>query len=76
VFQIRILRKQILVSSSVEMDKSHRISEKILLILAFDVYGSVHFGNLYVRLRVQLDVHGFMCILPSHTSPNLTVLKV
>jgi hypothetical protein len=26
----------------------------------FDVHGSVHLGNVYVRLNVQLDVHGFM----------------
>jgi hypothetical protein len=25
-----------------------------------DVHGSVHLGNVYVRLKVQLDVHGFM----------------
>jgi hypothetical protein len=27
-----------------------------------DVHGSVHIGNVYVRLKVQLDVHGFICI--------------
>jgi hypothetical protein len=26
----------------------------------FDVYGYVNLGNVYVRLKVQLDVHGFM----------------
>jgi hypothetical protein len=29
----------------------------------FDVNGSVHLGHVYVRLKVQLDVHGFICIL-------------
>jgi hypothetical protein len=29
----------------------------------FDVHGSVHLGNVYVRLKVQLNVHGFLCIL-------------
>jgi hypothetical protein len=29
----------------------------------FDVYGSLHLGNIYVRLKVQLDAHGFVCIL-------------
>jgi hypothetical protein len=31
----------------------------------FDVHGSVQLGNVYVRLRVQLDVHGFIGILYS-----------
>jgi hypothetical protein len=31
----------------------------------FDVHGSVHLGNVHVRLRVQLDTHGFICILYS-----------
>jgi hypothetical protein len=31
----------------------------------FDVHGSVHHGNVYVQLMVQLDVHVFMCILYS-----------
>jgi hypothetical protein len=26
----------------------------------FDVYGSVHLDNVYVRLNVELNVHGFM----------------
>jgi hypothetical protein len=34
-------------------------------ITAFDVQGSVHLGNVYVRLTIQLDVHGFICILYS-----------
>jgi hypothetical protein len=29
----------------------------------FDVYGSVHLGNVYVRLEVQLDAHEFVCML-------------
>jgi hypothetical protein len=24
---------------------------------------SIHLGNVYVRLKVQIDVHGFICIL-------------
>jgi hypothetical protein len=31
----------------------------------FDVHVSVHLGNVYVRLTVQLDVHVFICILYS-----------
>jgi hypothetical protein len=31
----------------------------------FDVHGSVHLGNMYVRSGVQLDVHGFINILYS-----------
>jgi hypothetical protein len=34
----------------------------------FDVFyvpGSVYLGNVYVRLKVQLDVHVFICILYS-----------
>jgi hypothetical protein len=31
----------------------------------FDVHGSVHLGNVYVQLKVQLDVHVFICILYS-----------
>jgi hypothetical protein len=34
-------------------------------IFLFDVHSSVHLGNVYVRLRIQLDVHGFICILYS-----------
>jgi hypothetical protein len=34
----------------------------------FDVHGSVHLGNVYVRLKVQLDAHGFICILYSSLS--------
>jgi hypothetical protein len=33
--------------------------------MLFDVHGSVHLGNAYVRLKVQLDVLGFKCILYS-----------
>jgi hypothetical protein len=29
----------------------------------FDVHSSVQLGNVYVRLKVQLDAHGFVCIL-------------
>jgi hypothetical protein len=29
----------------------------------FDVHISVHLDNVYVRLKVQLDAHGFICIL-------------
>jgi hypothetical protein len=29
----------------------------------FYVHGSVHIGNLYIRLKVQQDGHGFVCIL-------------
>jgi hypothetical protein len=29
----------------------------------FDVHGFVHLGNVYVRLKVQLDPHGFRCNL-------------
>jgi hypothetical protein len=31
----------------------------------FDIHGSVHLGNVYVRLNVQLDAHVFICILYS-----------
>jgi hypothetical protein len=31
----------------------------------FDVHGSVHLGYVYVRLKFQLDVHRFICILYS-----------
>jgi hypothetical protein len=31
----------------------------------FDVHGSVHIGNVYVRLKVHLDVHGYICIIYS-----------
>jgi hypothetical protein len=34
-------------------------------VMKFDVHGSVLLGNLCVRLRVQLDAHGFICILYS-----------
>jgi hypothetical protein len=37
----------------------------MLLALSFtnkyDVHGSIHLGNVYVQLEVQLDVHGFVC---------------
>jgi hypothetical protein len=33
--------------------------------LGFDVHGSIHHGNVYVQLKVQLDVHVFICILYS-----------
>jgi ABC-type maltose transport system permease subunit len=29
----------------------------------FNVHGSVHLGNVYVRLKVQRNAHGFVCIL-------------
>jgi hypothetical protein len=29
----------------------------------FDVRSSVHLGKVYVRLKVQTDVHVFVCIL-------------
>jgi hypothetical protein len=29
----------------------------------FDIYGSVHHGNVCVQLKVLLDVHTFVCIL-------------
>jgi hypothetical protein len=29
----------------------------------FDVHGSVHLGNVYVRLNVQPHVHAYVCIL-------------
>jgi hypothetical protein len=28
-----------------------------------DVYGSVYLGNMYIRLHVRRDAHGFLCIL-------------
>jgi hypothetical protein len=31
----------------------------------FYVHGSVHLGNVYVQLKVQLDVHVFICIIYS-----------
>jgi hypothetical protein len=31
----------------------------------FDVHGSVRIGNVYVQLKVQLDVHVFICVLYS-----------
>jgi hypothetical protein len=60
------------------------------IILSFDVHGSVHHDNVYVQLKVQLDVHVFIrmlysCIFllymfrvlfaPILRSTNLTVLK-
>jgi hypothetical protein len=40
---------------------------KLCVMSEFDVHGSAHIGNVrvYVRLRAQLDVHGFICILYS-----------
>jgi hypothetical protein len=29
----------------------------------FDVHGSVYHGNMYIRLKVKRDAHGFLCIL-------------
>jgi hypothetical protein len=29
----------------------------------FNVHGSVHLGNVYIRLNVQRDAHGFVCVL-------------
>jgi hypothetical protein len=37
----------------------------------FDVHGSLHHGNVYVQLNVQLDVHVFICIL--YSSPFLAL---
>jgi hypothetical protein len=37
----------------------------ILNLFVFDVHGSVHLGHLYVQLKVQLDVHVYICILCS-----------
>jgi hypothetical protein len=31
----------------------------------FDVHGSVHPGNVYVQLKVELDAHVCICILYS-----------
>jgi hypothetical protein len=31
-----------------------------IIIMIFDVHGSVHLGNVYVQLKVQLDVHVFI----------------
>jgi hypothetical protein len=28
----------------------------------FNVHGFVHLGNVYIRLKVQRDAHGFVCI--------------
>jgi hypothetical protein len=36
-----------------------------VFIYKFDVHGSVHLGNVYVQLKVQLDVHVFICIIYS-----------
>jgi hypothetical protein len=36
---------------------------RALNISEFDVHGSVLLGNEYVQLKVQLDVHVFICIL-------------
>jgi hypothetical protein len=35
------------------------------LTLSFDVHGSVHLGNVYFGLKVQLEVYGCICILYS-----------
>jgi hypothetical protein len=40
-------------------DLSRILSKK----MTFDVHGSIHLGNVYVQLKVQLDTHGFVCIL-------------
>jgi hypothetical protein len=29
----------------------------------FKIHGSVHLGKVYVGLKVQIDAHGFVCIL-------------
>jgi hypothetical protein len=31
--------------------------------VGFNVHGSIHLGNVYIRLKVQQDAHGFVCIL-------------
>jgi hypothetical protein len=41
----------------------HSASFNVPLVNFFYVRGSVHLGNVYVRLEVQLDVLGFVCIL-------------
>jgi hypothetical protein len=40
----------------------------------FDVHSSVHLCNVYVQLKVQLDVHVFICILYSSLFLALHVL--
>jgi hypothetical protein len=37
----------------------------IIFRLFFDVHDSVYLGNVYVRLKVQLDTQVFVCILYS-----------
>jgi hypothetical protein len=39
----------------------------------FEVHGSVHLGNVYVQMKVQLDVHGFISILYSSLFFSLRV---
>jgi hypothetical protein len=41
--------------------------------MEFDVHGSVRLSNIDIRLQVQLDAHGFLCIL-YHTTLALHVL--
>jgi hypothetical protein len=31
--------------------------------IEFNVHGFLHLGNVYIRLKVQRDAHGFVCIL-------------
>jgi hypothetical protein len=32
-------------------------------IFVFNDHGSVHLGNVYIRLKVQQDAHGFVYVL-------------
>jgi hypothetical protein len=31
--------------------------------MSFEVHGSVRLGNIHIRLEVQRDTHGFLCII-------------
>jgi hypothetical protein len=42
--------------------QSKPLSVLVIFVTVFDVHGSVHLGNIYVQLNVQLDVYVFVCI--------------
>jgi hypothetical protein len=67
VTKVHILTIGILVTL-VSMFTTVRFVTKVLVSLhgcpfEFDVYGSVHLGNIYVRFKVQLDVLFYVLFL-------------
>jgi hypothetical protein len=41
----------------------------------FDVHDSVHLGNVYVRLKAQLDAHGFITHIVFAKKPHVTTTQ-